>query len=376
MPMTALLDSFLAHAADRPNADAIIESRRGRDQALSFAGLDERSERAASFLRETGVRPGMRVLVLHSLSIELYVSVLALFRLGATVVLIDPGLGKPAFEQAAQQANCAAIIADWRLGCLRWLRPSLRRISLGVAVGGTSPGWRRWSRYRKHPADAHIEPVPANHPALLTFTSGSTGQPKGIVRSHGFLLQQRAALAETLALHPGQRDLTTLPVFVLANLACGVTTILAEADLRRPGFIDPHPVLRQIERLKPTRSTAAPAFFQRLLDAAHGHPRALAGFKRIDTGGGPVTLPFLQALDQACSGADTFALYGSTEAEPIARLAASHLPEPPASVSLPGLPAGQISDHLSCRIIADQWGDPIPDQNDSTFAKMTLPPGQ
>ena len=76
-------------------------------------------------------------------------------------------------------------------------------------------------------------------PALVTFTSGSTGAPKAAVRTHGFLLEQHRVLAESLRLTPDDLDLTTLPIFVLANLGSGVCSLIPDADLRHPGAIEP-----------------------------------------------------------------------------------------------------------------------------------------
>ena len=131
-------------------------------------------------------------------------------------------------------------------------------------------------------------PAAAATPALITFTSGSTGTPKAALRTHGFLLAQQRVLAETLELTPGDIDLATLPIFVLANLAAGVTSITPNANLRRPGAIDPGPVLAQIRRFRPNRASGSPAFFERLADGARTANCSLDSFERIYTGGAPV----------------------------------------------------------------------------------------
>ena len=75
--------------------------------------------------------------------------------------------------------------------------------------------------------------------ALITFTSGSTGAAKAAVRTHGFLLAQHAVLARDLELQAGEVDLTTLPIFVLANLASGVCSVIPDVDMRAPADADP-----------------------------------------------------------------------------------------------------------------------------------------
>src|SRR5205807_4714256 len=132
---------------------------------------------------------------------------------------------------------------------LRLWAPALRRIPVKFSVGRLPvPGARPWSNYRGVPRHDDILPAEADTPALLTFTSGSTGQPKAAVRTHGFLLAQHRALERSLRLQPGEIDLTTLPIFLLANLASGVTSVVPNADLRYPGSIDPSRVVAQIRR--------------------------------------------------------------------------------------------------------------------------------
>ena len=135
------------------------------------------------------------------------------------------------------------------------------------------------------PARAQVAPVDEQTPALVTFTSGSTGEPKAAVRTHGFLLAQHAVLEESLSLAPGEVDLTTLPIFVLANLASGVTSVIPDADLRYPGRIEPGPVFEQLRQLDRTthrlvgrtRIAASPALLARLAAHTRETPHAAGG---------------------------------------------------------------------------------------------------
>ena len=110
-----------------------------------------------------------------------------------------------------------------------------------------------------------MEDVPDDEPALVTFTSGSTGVPKAAVRTHGFLMAQHRALEKALEFAEGETDLITLPVFVLANLASGLTSVLADTDLRAPGKADAAAIREQCRRHGVTRCAASPAFFEALL---------------------------------------------------------------------------------------------------------------
>ncbi len=112
----------------------------------------------------------------------------------------------------------------------------------------------------------------------------------------------------------------TLPVFVLNNLACGVTSVLPDFDPRRPAEIDPAAVLDQMRREGVTASSGSPAFYDKLCGwcAARGERLPL---RALFTGGAPV-LPPLARLLASFEETEAHVVYGSTEAEPIAGIAA------------------------------------------------------
>ena len=127
---------------------------------------------------------------------------------------------------------------------------ALRKVPVKYVTHGWVPGARSLSNNAisgEGTADDTIEATDTEAPALVTFTSGSTGRPKGVVRTHGILRAQLAALTESLAARAHERELVSLPVVVLLNLANGAETVLPDADLRRPAEIDASTVLTQNE---------------------------------------------------------------------------------------------------------------------------------
>ncbi|MCA9759674.1 MAG: AMP-binding protein [Candidatus Eisenbacteria bacterium] len=327
-----LCEVLVRHVAERPNAPAIIEPRTGGagtdgSHTISFRDLDDRSARGAHLLQSLGLVPGDRVLVLQPLSIELYVALLAMFRAGLVVCLIDPSAGRAHLAAGLSRVRPRAFFGSTKANLFRLVNGPLRRLRPAISTGISWPGVAAWTSLSSFEPLGDIVPKDPDDDALITFTSGSTGVPKAASRSHGFLLAQHAALERAIELEPGEVDLATLPVFVLANLASGVTTLLPDADIRRPGEIDPESVLRQIETARPTRAAASPAFFERLLSNETGTPRQqeplstkLASLRKVYTGGAPVFPRLLARLQDAMPDARICAVYGSTEAEPIAHI--------------------------------------------------------
>jgi olefin beta-lactone synthetase len=216
-----------------------------------------------------------------------------------------------------------------------------------------------------------ISSLPDDAVALITFTSGSTGQPKAASRTHGFLLAQHRALTGSLEMRAGTRDLTTLPIFVLANLASGVTSVLPDADLRFPGKIAAGAVLGQIQREKVQTTAASPAFISRLLDGCQRTSTAMADFQKIYIGGAPVFPGLLRRTKHFCPNAKITSVYGSTEAEPMAEIALSDISQADfeAMEQGKGLLAGRPVESISLRIIRDRWGVSIPPLDSAAFER-------
>ena len=297
----------LLQDAERP---AIIEPD-GR--TLSFTALRQRVGTVAGGLVDLGLRPGDRVVLLVPMSIELYVALLALFHVGATAVLIDPSA--PISTILTRHAP-VAMIGSPRAHLLRLKLRPLRGLGLYVSTGFIPIPHRRLSQIQ-----GVIPPVdPGDHPALLTFTTGTTGTPKAIARSHAFLLTQHRILAEHLRLAPGDVDMPTLPVFLLHSLASGATCVLADADLRRPGDVDPDRLIDQIRTVGVTSISGSPAFFGPLARRLLERGECLSGLEHLHTGGARVPVGMLKALCRAAPEAEISIVYGSTEAEPIAVL--------------------------------------------------------
>jgi acyl-CoA synthetase (AMP-forming)/AMP-acid ligase II len=364
-------------AGERPAA-AIIDTDRGRPRTTSFADLDRLAGHAAGLLERSGLRPGDAVLVFHPMSLELYVALLAIFRLRLVAMFLDPSAGRAHIERCCALHPPRGLIASAKAHLLRLWSPALRRIPVKFTVGWPVPGATRWSSLERTPPHETIADCPPETPALLTFTSGSTGQPKAAVRTHGFLLAQHAVLARSLRLEPGDVDLTTLPIVLLANLGSGVTSVVPNADLRRPGAVDPGPIVGQVRAHGVVSSTASPAFFERLARHCADRGETLPGLRKLFTGGAPVFPRLLDQCQAMAPAADIVAVYGSTEAEPIAHISRSELApaDREAMVQGRGLLTGHPVSEISLRIMADRWGEPVGQFTAAEFAGQCRPAGE
>jgi acyl-coenzyme A synthetase/AMP-(fatty) acid ligase len=295
-----LIEAFLAQVEARPDAAAIIKPT---GEIVSFAKLAQGAAMRAAAMHAVGIGAGDVVLVARGVSVELYETLLAIFRLGAVAMFPEPAAGLKGLALAVEAAQPKAMAAGWMGGALRLVSPALGRLRMLPEVS-------------RAPTPPVASPG-GDAPALITFTSGSTGRPKGIVRSADFLMLQHRLLETLRRTTPEDVDLISLPVFILSNLAAGAASVIPEGRLTRPAQLDGAALRRQMVRHKANRIIAPPAVCARIAEKA----KPMTSVTAIFTGGGPVFPNLLHALARAAPSAAVHAVYGSTEAEPIAHVA-------------------------------------------------------
>lgn len=325
---------------------AIVDDTRGRVRRLTFAELEQAVGDFAATLRAHGLGPGDRVLVFVPMSAELYVVLLGVLHVGAAAVFVDAWADRRRLNLAVETAAPQAFVGSRKGQLLRLLSPAIRRLPHHLVAAGLTGGGRR------SPVPSRDGPVQVaeDAPALVTLTTGSTGRPRAAARSHGFLWAQHRALAGLMRPRPDDVDLTTLPIFVLNNLALGVTSVLPRVDPRRPVGFDPAAVYRQIRAEGVTTLGGSPAFCERLALWATGKGLRLP-LRALFTGGAAVTPTLARLLVRGVSGEATV-VYGSTEAEPIAGIPMPELLERSDALGTgAGVCAGKPAPEIDVRLI-------------------------
>lgn len=331
--IVAFFDHWAARAPERPALVFPRRTRRGLSyDVLSFRQLDERARRLATGLRGLGLGPGERVMVLVPISPELYTLLIALARIGAVAVFLDPWVGSATRRAAAELIAPRGFVGIPKAHLLR-LAPEFRKIPLKLvtrAAWGTS--WLYGPSLEGLIARSAPEAGPAvrcdlDATSLVTFTTGSTGRPKGSDRTHRFINFQGDTLDRHLRRLPGDVDMPALPIFVLLNLASGVPSVLPLVDWMRVASVDPALIVDEIKDWKVTSIGGSPAYLLPIARHCAAQGITLDTVRGVVTGGAPVPPELLRLLQQVCPGArgSIEVIYGSTEAEPVASIEADEV---------------------------------------------------
>ncbi|XP_064406005.1 olefin beta-lactone synthetase-like [Halichondria panicea] len=286
------------------------------DDCCTGVQLHEKITATITLLKWRGVSPNDRVLMTVPVSVDFYAIAIAVFAIGGSVIIIDPSMGLERCDHCIAVAKSSVWI--WKKGSkfkyIKYLLPSLSLIPTHLEVGDlTLPT-------TSHELFDPSEVIPVDH-ALVTFTTGSTGMPKLLLRKHSFVLKQFQAISisyETVIkseIGLEEKDavfITNLPVFPLHFLNVGSTCLIYPNILK----FSPSDVLKQAKKFNATAITGSPAFVEKIANYAIKQNISLP-VQYTAVGGAPIYKGVFRKIASVTPGRKAAVIYGSTEAEPV-----------------------------------------------------------
>jgi len=227
--MSSLPALLLAHARERPDSPAMREKRRGRWHELSWGDYADQVARAAHGLRELGVEPGDRVAIHGENRPEWVIADLAVQGIGAISVGVYPTSPAAEVEYLLAHSESVVLIAEDeeqldKALAVRDRLPALRRIVLidpRNVRGLDDPMVMTWEALvAEGTLDDYagaVGALEANDTAVIVYTSGTTGPPKGAMLTHANLTWAADTFRSALGTGPGDEALSYLPLCHVAE---------------------------------------------------------------------------------------------------------------------------------------------------------------
>lgn len=301
-----MLPTYAANLGDllgvlaQAHADRIAVA--GERGSLSFTALDRAADAWAAGLLAAGYGPGAAVGLLAGNSPEWLAAAFGVWRAGATLVPISTFVTARELGELLQHAMVRSLIVQPRLRSHDYLEslrglPNLRDV---IVLGDTAPApYRSAAEVLRQPAGGHqtTDVAEPESIACCLYTSGTTGQPKGVLLSHGAMLATIGPTAQRSGLTSSDTLLSTLPLFwvaglvirALPTLATGCTLLLVES-------FTADAVVATLQRHRPTALHLRPPQVGQVVTHAAFRPALLGNVRR---GGGRVEwyAPYLNARD-------------------------------------------------------------------------------
>lgn len=311
-----------------PERLAVIEPD-GRDRdgkrkykRFTYRQLSADAESVAVGLREMGIVEGTRVVFMAPPGYEACVVQVALTRVGATVMMIDPSVGYLNVAERLRRIEPEAFVGIplSHLGRMffGWGPRTLRK---NIVVNGRFPGARTIDSLRRPaPAEPVLARVTPDDPAAVLYTTGSTGPAKPALYTHRNFCEVFRVVHESWAIRTGEYpiDMAVFPAFTVVALSAGGTMVVPPIDFARqtPATADPAALFEVIQDCGVRSLFGSPVLLENLARHASKGGLSLPSLERVIAGGAPITADAMRLLSAMMPNGEPFANYGATEALP------------------------------------------------------------
>ena len=328
MPNPTVQQPYLARRQNWTNQLTRHALMQPDETALRFLGhtttwreLDRRVATLAGALRRRGVGFGDRVLILMLNRTEFIESFLAVNKLGAIAVPVNFRMTPPEIAFLVSDCKAEVVITESVLANVATaVRDIDATLTTVIVAGGANDGSLDYADLlAEDGAEPQPVDIPDDSPALIMYTSGTTGRPKGAVLTHNNLAGQAMTFLFT-----NGADLNNdvgfigVPLFHIAGIGNMIVGLL----LGRPtvvyplGAFDPGALLDVLESEGVTGIFLVPAQWQAVVAAQRAAPRNLK-LRVLSWGAAPASDTLLRSMSEAFPGTQILAAFGQTEMSPV-----------------------------------------------------------
>lgn len=300
----------------RPEATAVVFE----GESVSYRDFELRVRKLANAFRASGVRHGDRVAYVGFNHPSVLETFFAAGLIGAAAVLINPRLKRAELEYILRDSGaCTVVFGGQQRENAQQLAPQLEVVHTWLSVDGGGPG-ADFEQFRAGGSEESVEePIDLDELALIMYTSGTTGRPKGAMLSHNNLFyqyvnaligqdlrQDEVHLAVAPLFHIAGLNMMALPAFMLGG------TLIIHRQFRAPD------VLRDIEESRVTSSFLVPAMMDALSQEDGFDRTDFSSLRALVVGGSP--LPERMLRTWAERGVAVMQGFGMTETSPGVRM--------------------------------------------------------
>jgi acyl-CoA synthetase (AMP-forming)/AMP-acid ligase II len=327
--MKNIAQALITEAAKNPNRIALICKGSSGYQKWTFEQLADQVSLCAQALTREGINPGDRVMLMVKPSMEFVALTFALFALGATVILVDPGMGFKNLLKCIGAVKPLAFIAIPKAHIFKKIFPKpFNTVRINICVG---PSFGLLGKSLQSILGSSPEPLIPIVPekddlAAIIFTTGSTGPPKGVQYQHGIFQAQLAMIRDYYGIQSGEIDQPAFPLFALFSIALGATAVIPDMDPTRPAQVDPEKFVKTINDHGVTYSFGSPTIWNVVSRYCLAKQIKLPTLRKILMAGAPVPGDLVERTKAIMAeNGEVHTPYGATECLPIISMTGSEI---------------------------------------------------
>ncbi len=326
------LYGFLRLQANRdPERPAVIyyDGEHGRELSITtYRGLDEGSDRFASALMHLGIAKGERIAYYLQNSPQLVTAFYGILKAGAVPVPCNPMYLDDELAHQINDSEAKAIVCEPELLSLVQRVQSSTSLAHVISVGNASPDTLGFDELiRLHaPAERLPDIEPDRDLALLPYTGGTTGVPKGAMLTHRNLVVNAIQFGHWYGYREGRETfIAALPLFHLGGIAGVMSTPISVGGtivlFRR---FDARGILKAIQTYRATRFLGVPTMYIAMLDLEDASSHVLSSLLHSRTSAAPLPPAVKQGFDNLVGHEVLVEGYGLTETSPLTHANPTH----------------------------------------------------
>ena len=291
------------------------------DDVVSYGDLRRHVERLSGSLRSWGCGAGSRIGLLSDNSPFFVIAYLSIIKAGMCAVPLQENVSQANFNDIVSTTEMPLVLAsvkyakkihEWAIEIGADLF-SDREVEL--EDGGKVFSIDDMDSARKPSRTAHRVAQPAEELAAIMFTSGSTGEPKGVMVSHRNIECNTMDIISYIGINSSDRAMVVLPFYYCYGASLLHTHLLAGGSLvLNNNFMFPGGVLDEIEAKACTGFAGVPSTYQILLRRTSFKERRFPSLRWFQQAGGNLPVPFIREMREAHPDIRLFVMYGQTEA--------------------------------------------------------------
>ena len=282
-------------------------------RALTYAELAERTARLAGALRRLGVGRGDRVAYLGVNAVEVFETLFAAWLLGAIAVPLNYRLSGPEIRYMLDDSGASILVHSADAAALA---AEAGKATVLAVHPDSNPGALDYAaEIAAAPALDEAPPVALEDPALILYTSGTTGRPKGAVLTHGSMTWNTVNFLAHVDVLSTDKALCIAPLFHCVGLGqVTLPTLFKGGSVDVLPKADPGLVLQWVSQERITSFSAVPTMLQMMCEHPSWHAADLSSLTLVQYGGSPVQERVARAW--LARGVRLVQGYGMTEASP------------------------------------------------------------
>ena len=287
------------------------------DKETTYNQLEERSNKVANWLKETGIKPGERGIIYLPNCTEYYYFMHGAFKAGVVPIPLNYRFQKEELRYVLKDSGAVAVFTLSQhaavMSELQKEEGGIRQIIIADGTDKKTGTICLQSILDKYPSETDIYPALDDDLAMIMYTSGTTGRPKGVKQTHRNNMTSAEGFAYTQRVTSSDRFFCIAPLFHVGGTIASLAAILTGgAVVFAPGGWDPVRFLETVEKNKVTWAFLVGLMGAQLANIEDVEKYNLASLKHVSFGGSPIPAAMYERFEKKYK-CNTLELYGRTE---------------------------------------------------------------